>query len=92
MRGRITFLNIKMQHQKHVILSKVIYKSNTISKWQLFIFCCRQADCKDHKEKNKKKQRKRDRKTLKTEKGEETTLNNNKTPRSMRKGNRGVLT
>lgn len=91
MRGRITFLNIKMQHQKHVILSKVIYKSNTISKWQLFIFCCRQADCKDHKEK-KKKQRKRDRKTLKTEKGEETTLNNNKTPRSMRKGNRGVLT
>lgn len=49
------FLDIKMQHQKHVILSKVIYKSNAISKWQLFIFCCTQADCKDHKEKKAKK-------------------------------------
>ena len=91
MGGHITFLDIKMQHQKHVILSKVIYKSKAISKWQLFIFCCRQADCKDHKEK-KKKQRKRARKTLKTEKGEETTLKNIKTPQSMRKENWGVLT
>lgn len=63
MRRRIMFLDIKMQHQKHVILSKVIYKSNAISKWQLFIFCCTQADCKDHKK--KKRQRKRARKTLK---------------------------
>lgn len=33
------FLDRKMQQQKDVTLSKVIYKFNAISKQQLFIFC-----------------------------------------------------
>ena len=64
------FLDIKMQHQKHVILSKVIYKSNAISKWQLFIFCCTQADCKDHKKKKKAKKKGQENSEKKNEKGQ----------------------
>ena len=64
------FLDIKMQHQKHVILSKVIYKSNAISKWQLFIFCCTQADCKDHNKKKKAKKKGQENSEKKNEKGQ----------------------
>lgn len=87
------FLDLKMQHQKHVRLSKVIYKCKAISKWQLFIFCCKQANCKDHKKKKKQAKKKgQENSEKKNEKGEETTLNNIKTPQPTRKENWAVLT
>lgn len=81
-----------MQHQKHVILSKVTYKCKAISKWQLFILCCRQANCKDHKEKKKANKKGQENSEKKNEKGEETTLNNIKTPQPTMKENWAVLT